>query len=217
MTAAQTDATFSAILRERTAGDHRNAETSPFMSALLDGSLPLAGYTDMIAQHAYAYEVLEAPQPAVADDPVLQPFLHPGLLRTGALYADLEALVGADWRSVHPATPATERYVARLREVGSSWTGGYVAHHYTRYLGDLSGGQFIGRVATRTYDLTPERGGQFASFDQLGDLTEFKDAYRAALDAAPWDEDEQVRIVDEIRAAYTLNGDVFAGLEQHTA
>ncbi|MBX3313949.1 MAG: biliverdin-producing heme oxygenase [Actinobacteria bacterium] len=217
MSAAQTDATFSAILRERTADDHRDAETSTFMSALVDGHLPLAGYTDMLAQHAYAYEALESPAPTVADDPVLQPFLHPGLLRADALAADLHALVGPEWRTVHRPTPATERYVSRLREVGSSWTGGYVAHHYTRYLGDLSGGQFIGRIAARTYDLTPERGGRFASFDQLGDLTAFKDAYRAALDAAPWDGDEQVRIVDEIRAAYALNGDVFAGLEHHTA
>lgn len=217
MTAAQTDATFSTILRERTAGDHRAAEASPFVNALLKGTLPRAGYTDMLAQHAYLYEVLEAPDPAVASDPSVVPFLHPGLDRTPALLADLEALVGADWRSVHPATPSTERYVARVREVGATWPGGYVAHHYTRYLGDLSGGQHIGRIAARAYDLTPEHGGRFPIFEGLGDLGEFKDAYRAALDAAPWDQEEQVRVVDEIRAAYQLNSDVFADLEHHAA
>lgn len=211
----QTDAPFSAVLRERTAGDHRDAETSPFMAALMKGDLPLAGYTDMLAQHAYAYEVLESPSPEVAEDPVVAPFAHPGLLRTEALIADLTDLVGPDWRTVHPAIPATERYVERLREVGSTWPGGYIAHHYTRYLGDLSGGQFIGRVASRTYELTPERGGRFPLFDQLGDLDEFKQGYRAALDAAPWDRDEQSRVIEEIRAAYRLNSDVFADLAHH--
>lgn len=217
MTAASTDATFSTVLRDRTASDHRGAETSPFMTALLDGSLPLAGYTDMLAQHAYAYVALEQPDPAIASDPTVAPFLHPGLLRTDALHADLVDLVGPDWRTVHPASPATDRYVARLREVGADWPGGYVAHHYTRYLGDLSGGQFIGRIAAKAYDLTADRGGRFASFDQLGDLGEFKDRYRASLDAAPWDAAEQERVVDEIRAAYRMNGDVFAELEHHAA
>jgi heme oxygenase len=214
MTAAQTEATFSTILRERTADDHRGAERSPYMSALLDGTLSRAGYTDMLAQHAYVYEVLEAPAPSVADDPAVAPFVHQGLRRTAALEADLTDLVGADWRSVHPATPSTERYVARVREVGATWAGGYVAHHYTRYLGDLSGGQFIGRIAAKAYDLTPEHGGRFADFGGLGDLTAFKDNYRAALDAAPWDADEQVRIVDEIRAAYAFNTAVFDDLDQ---
>jgi len=217
MTAAQTDASFSALLRERTAGDHRDAETSPFMAALLKGELPLAGYTDMLAQHAHAYEALESPDPVVADDPTVAPFLHPGLLRTPALTADLTDLVGSDWRTVHPPSSATSRYVARLRQVGSTWPGGYVAHHYTRYLGDLSGGQFIGRIAARTYDLTPDRGGRFPNFDGLGDLDEFKQGYRRALDDAPWPLDEQTRIVDEIRTAYQLNSDVFAELAHHVA
>ena len=33
----------------------------------------------------------------------------------------------------------------------------------------------------------------------------FKDEYRARVDAAPWDEDEQSRIVDEIKLAFRLN------------
>lgn len=217
MTTAQTEATFSTVLRERTADDHRGAETSRFMSALLDGSLPAEGYADMLAQHAYAYAALESPSAAIAEDSTVQPFLHPGLLRTAALEADLTDLAGTDWRSIYPASPATERYVARLQEVGSDWPGGYVAHHYTRYLGDLSGGQYIGRVAYRTYDLSPEHGGRFPVFEGLGDLNEFKNAYRASLDAAPWDSEEQVRIVDEIRNAYRLNGDVFTDLERHVA
>ena len=109
---------------------------------------------------------------------------------------------------------ATQEYLDRLR---SSWTwpGGYVAHHYTRYLGDLSGGQHIGRVAAEAYGLTPTHGGRFARFDALGDPHRFKADYRQALDDAPWDEAEQERVIDEIREAYRLNSAVFVDLEHH--
>lgn len=208
---------FSAILRSSTTSDHRSAEKNPFMGALMSGKLPLAGYTDMLAQHAYLYEVLEAPSAAVAGDDAVAPLLHDGLLRGPALEADLVALVGENWREVHPATPATERYVARVSEVADDWAGGYVAHHYTRYLGDLSGGQYIGRVATRAYGLEAGVSDNFSRFENLGDLDEFKNAYRANLDAAGWDHDEKLRVIDEIHAAYGFNSAVFADLEHHAS
>lgn len=215
MTTIETDETFSAMLRSRTTTDHRNAERNPFMTALLQGKLPLAGYTDMLAQHAYAYEVLENPSEAVANDPNVARFIDSGLDRTEALEADLTALVGENWREVHPPTPATEAFVARLREVGQNWGGGYVAHHYTRYLGDLSGGQIIGKRVAAAYGLEEGVNDNFARFDKIGDLDEFKNAYRASLDAADWDLDEKQRILDEIQNAYALNADVLSGLSHH--
>src|SRR5690625_4480543 len=104
MTTTETAESFSAMLRSRTTADHRNAERNPFMTALLQGKLPLAGYTDMLAQHAYAYEVLENPSDTVANDPNVARFIDSGLDRTEALEADLTALVGENWREVHPPT-----------------------------------------------------------------------------------------------------------------
>ena len=217
MTATDTTPTFSQTLRERTSDDHRSVERNPFTEALVEGSLPLVGYTDLLAQHLYVYEQLENPAPAVAADPAVQPLLHPGLLRSEALEADLQDLVGADWRTVHPPTPGTQAYAARVQDVAQGWAGGYVAHHYTRYLGDLSGGQFIGRVVAKAFDLSLDHGGRFAHFEGLGDLTEFKNAYRANLDAAGWDEEEQVRVIEEIHAAYSFNNDVFEDLAHHVS
>lgn len=210
-------ASFSSVLRDRTTGDHRNAERSPFMTALLQGKLPLAGYTDMLAQHAYVYEVLENPSDAVASDPAIAPFLDENLDRLPALEADLTALVGENWRQVHPPVPATERYVERLREVGANWPGGHIAHHYTRYLGDLSGGQIIGKRCAATYGFEEGVNDNFARFDRIGDLDDYKNAYREKLDAAPWDHDEKIRIIDEIQNAYTLNAEVFQDLSHHGA
>lgn len=210
-------APFSAVLRERTTSDHRNAERNPFMTALLQGKLPLAGYTDMLAQHAYAYEVLENPSETVAADPTVAALDHRGLHRSEALRSDLVALVGENWREVHPPTPATETFIARLREVGETWPGGHIAHHYTRYLGDLSGGQIIGKRVAAAYGFEARVNDNFARFEGLGDLDDFKNTYRAELDAAPWTHEEKVRIVEEIQNAYALNAAVLDGLSHHGA
>jgi hypothetical protein len=58
-----------------------------------------------------------------------------------------------------------------------------VAHAYTRYLGDLSGGQVLARVARKTYGL--EKGGagtQFYEFDNIENKNGYKKGYRARLD-----------------------------------
>jgi heme oxygenase len=93
-----------------------------------------------------------------------------------------------------------------------TWPGGYIAHHYTRYLGDLSGGQFIAGAVARVYKLTPPNGVRFYDFSSLGDLTEFKERYRALLDTAPWDDDERNRIVGEIGIAYAHNTELLVDL-----
>jgi heme oxygenase len=151
----------------------------------------------------------------MASDPVAGAFIDTALLRLPALSTDLEELAGADWRDAYPASAATTEYAAAI-DRASSWSGGFVAHHYTRYLGDLSGGQHIGRVAARAYDLAPGRGGNFAQFD-IDDPTAYREAYRVRLDEAPWDGDEQRRMIDEVHEAYRHNGAVFADLDRHGA
>lgn len=216
MTATHAPAPFSVQLREQTSGDHRSAEQAPFLGALIGGELPLDAYVDMLAQHRHAYAALEAAPTDLLEHPEVAPFVDPGLARLEPLDRDLHDLAGADWPAAFPASPATERYVTRLVEV-RDWPGGFVAHHYTRYLGDLSGGRFIGRRAAATYDLTPDRGGRFARFDELGDVEAFKARYRRSLDAAPWDAGEQARVIAEIREAYRLNTDVFVDLSRHVS
>lgn len=86
-----------------------------------------------------------------------------------------------------------------------------MAHHYTRYLGDLSGGQYIGRQVRRTLDLAAgEDGVRFYRFP--GKPKSYKDRYRELLDTAPWDAAEQEAVIGEVKAAYRLNAAVTAEL-----
>jgi heme oxygenase (biliverdin-producing, ferredoxin) len=202
---------FAALLKAATQADHTAAEESAFATELLGGRMPLAAYVDLLRQSHPVYEVLEQAVAAHAGTPEVRPFLHPGLARLPALDADLEFLAGPGWRAELDVLPATARYVERIRSVADDWPAGLVAHHYLRYLGDLSGGQIIRRIVGRTYGLD-DRGTRFYVFDEIPKPKPFKDAYRAALDAAPWDDAEQRRVIEEVSLAFRLNRDLFAEL-----
>ncbi len=203
------DQRFSVTLRERTADDHRDAEGSTLMRDLVAGTLPAARLGDLLAQHLLVYRALEGTAEGFRADPAVAPFLSDDLARTPALEHDVTLLLGPGAADEVVARPATAAYVARI-EATAAWGGGFVAHHYTRYLGDLSGGLFIGRVVARSY---PDLDVRFYTFAGIDDPKGFKDAYRAQLDAAPWPAEERERIIDEVHAAYALNTDMFAGLE----
>lgn len=202
---------FAERLRADTAAEHTAAEEQPFVGELLAGRLPVAAYADLLAQSHLVYDVLEEAARSFADHPEAEPFLHPGLVRLPALQADLQFLLGSAWRSSLVPLPATRRYTDRLREVAFGSVPGLVAHHYLRYLGDLSGGQIIRRLVGRAYGLEDD-GVRFYVFDQIAKPKPFKDAYRAALDAAPWTMAQQDGVVDEVMSAFRLNADVFADL-----
>ena len=138
---------LSAALREATAVAHERAEGSAFVADLLGGRYPLAAYTALVVQNHAIYTALEAVSAAWPGDAVAGPFLLPELVRLPSLERDLGSLLGPTWRAEAQrlVQPATVAYVDRLHEVAGSWAGGFVAHHYVRYLGDLSGGQVVGR------------------------------------------------------------------------
>ncbi len=106
----------------------------------------------------------------------------------------------------HPrgGSPAAQSY--RERVAAASWGGALVAHHYTRYLGDLSGGQAIGKILDRTFDLG---GAGLAFYEFPVRAKTYKDSYRARLDGLPLDADEIDRAVDEVKIAFGLNQAVF--------
>ena len=204
---------FSTALRERSSGAHSDSEGQGFMTALLKGEGTRDDYISLVAQHYFIYEALEGAATRMRTDPVASVFITDQLTRLPALEADLAFLIGDDWRERIAPLPSTARYVERIRQVGSTWAGGFVAHHYTRYLGDLTGGIFIGKVVARRFGFETNGIG-FYLFGDIADPRAFKDVYREQLDAAPRDEAEKERVIDEVLAAYRFNTELFAELEQ---
>ncbi|MEU7789535.1 biliverdin-producing heme oxygenase [Amycolatopsis sp. NPDC049159] len=198
---------FSATLRASTLEVHEKANYSTYMRALLGGELSQEGYTQLAIQYYFIYGAIEAASDAMADHPVGGEFVFDELRRLPNLERDLAHLVSPDWRTTITPLASTREYVARVREA-SSWAGGYVAHHYTRYLGDIAGGQAIRRLLERQYDVA-EAGTLFYHFDGIGSAPRFRDQYRAKLDSAPWDEAERARVIGETLVAFECNVAVF--------
>ena len=204
---------FSTVIRSASHEQHTEAESSTFMSDLLGGRLGVAAYARYTEQLWFVYEALESGAERLAADPVAGPFVRPELYRLAALERDLRHLRGQDWRTGLSALPATRAYAARVRECAERWPGGYVAHHYTRYLGDLSGGQIIRGRAERTWGFARKGDGvRFYVFERIANPAAFKRSYRELLDAVRADDLEKQRIVSECRRAFALNTEVFRAL-----
>jgi len=204
---------FSARLRDETREDHERTESSPFVTAYLAGQVPIDGYAALQGQLWSIYDALESSAAQLRDDPVAGPFLDPRLDRLPSLDADLRRLVGDDWRERVRPGEATRAHAERIRELARTWPGGFIAHHYIRYLGDLSGGRALGSRARKLYQLDDD-GVRFYRFDDIESPKEFKDGYRRLLDAAPWSAGEQARIVDEARTGFRLTGAMFEELDR---
>lgn len=202
---------FSTALRERSSSAHSGSESAGFMADLIKGDGTRDDYISLVAQHWFIYLALEGAAERMRRDPVASCFISEKLTRLPALEADLEFLVGPDWRERITPLPTTQRYVDRVEKVGATWVGGFVAHHYTRYLGDLSGGQFIGRLMQRRFGFDTNGIG-FYLFHDIADPKQFKKFYRQQLDAAPWDDAEQERVIDEVLLAYRFNTELFEDL-----
>ncbi|MFB7335773.1 heme oxygenase (biliverdin-producing) [Streptomyces adustus] len=206
---------FSTVIRTASHEQHTEAETSTFMSDLLGGRLGVDAYARYTEQLWFVYEALEAGSGRLAGDPVAGPFVRPELFRLAALERDLAHLRGADWRAGLSALPATRAYADRVRECAEQWPGGYVAHHYTRYLGDLSGGQIIRDRAERTWGFERKGDGvRFYVFEEIANPAAFKRDYRELLDTVRADDLERQRIVAECRRAFALNTAVFHALAE---
>jgi len=202
---------FSQALRERTRGGHSASEGANFMDDLMTGKGSRDDYISLVAQHYFIYAALEAAAEKMKDDADAAAFITPQLTRLPALEADLLFLLGDDWRSIIAPLPTTARYVDRIETVAATWSGGFIAHHYTRYLGDLSGGQIIRTLMQRQFGFETNGVG-FYLFDQIAKPKEFKDVYRAQLDAVTWSEDERERVIDEVMVAYRFNTELFVDL-----
>ncbi len=199
---------LSAAMREGSRAEHEAAEGSSFMSELLDGGIRPEGYTAYLLRLRTVYAAMESVGRQHLDDPFVAAVHDVDLERLAAIDADLDHWSPGGPREVD--SPAADAYAARLR-ASAAWGGLFAAHHYTRYLGDLSGGQAIGRCLDRAFDLDG-RGIAFYDFSAIGKPKPYKDAYRARLDDLGTSPEETDLVVAEVKVAFGLNQALFEEL-----
>ncbi len=210
------DGSFSYAIRTATWGDHSDSEGSSVMEDIMRMRATREEYVDLVVQHYFMYEALEEASKALAADPRFAA-LHPAaIVREQTLVEDLEFLVGENWRDEISPVPATAAYADRIREIAAEgWLPGIIAHHYTRYLGDLSGGQMIAKRVKKQFGYE-HAGVAFYDFAELGEIDKYKQEYRGVLNSLgeTLDETERERMVDEVRTAYRFNSQVFVEMKQ---
>ncbi len=200
---------LSVLLRDGSREEHRDAEGSSFMSELVAGRVSERGYAHYLTCLRTVYRALEHVAADLEDDPLAGTVIDHDLDRVAAIEADLAVWGGP----IDVDSPAARAYAERIR-ASVEWGGLFVAHHYTRYLGDLSGGQVIGRMLTREYDLPAGAGVEFYRFDAIPKPKPYKDRYRATLDELPLDDAGRERILEEVKAVFGLNAAIFAELSE---
>lgn len=194
---------LSAVLRASTWRSHTRAEYSDFEQALVQGVLPREAYAELMAQSYFIYAALERACRQMADHPVAGLMCFEELYRTEAIEADLAFYYGPQWRDIVSPLPLTQEYCDRIASASAAGPGGFIAHHYTRYLADLSGGVYIDQAIAKAYELD-EDGRRFYRFD-IPDFDAFKQTYRKLIDELPLSVSEQLALIDEAAVAYEYN------------
>ena len=148
----------------------------------------------------------------LTDHPVVGPVAMAQLNRREALEQDLTYYFGDSWNDqIQPSLRLRPMWSAfmpwpRVSEL-------LVGHHYTRYLGDLSGGQILKNIAQKAMNMDGDAGLRFYVFDDIADEKAFKTTYRSAMDTLPIDQAMADRIVEEANHAFHLNMNMFKELE----
>lgn len=186
---------LTAELRRRTAAAHDAAEREPLLAALARGDVTRAQLAALLAALVPVHDALERGARDRADDPVVGPFLLPGLERSARLRADVAHLGGAS------GSPAGDVYAARVDAAARTSAVAFLAHHYVRTLADLSGGQVVRAALERRLGLVDGAGASSFAFPDLRP-GEAGRAYRQRLDALALTEDEREELLAEALVAY---------------
>ncbi|XP_061455210.1 heme oxygenase 2 [Rhineura floridana] len=207
---------LSELLKEGTKESHDRAENTQFVKDFLKGRIKRELFKLGTVALYFTYSALEEEMERNKDQPAFTPLYFPlELHRQEALAKDLEYFYGEDWREKIQCSEATQRYVERIQHVGQHEPELLVAHAYTRYMGDLSGGQVLKKVAQRALRLpSTGEGIQFYVFENISNPQQFKQFYRARLNALDLDKGTKERIVGEANKAFEFNMQVFEELDK---
>ena len=207
---------LSRCLREGTQQSHTAAENTAFMKCFLKGIVEREPLRKLFADLYFVYSALEAAFLRHSNHPILSKVYFPELNRAGHLVQDLTFYYGENWREQIQPSPAGWVYHDRIQTLADTDPLLLIAHAYTRYMGDLSGGQSLKNVIRSALSLPPGIGTSFYEFEQIPTpeaRREFKERYRQALDDLPLDMETIQRIVVEANQVFGLNRDVMHELE----
>ena len=200
---------LAAELKTGTKRSHTAAENTKFVGSFLRGVVSEENYRTLIKDFYFVYSAIEEEMERLEDNEYIAPINFKELNRVEQLKMDVRYYYGPNWRSIIAPSESAVQYVERVHEVADKDPYLLVGHHYTRYLGDLSGGQILKGIAEKALNLREGEGLKFYDFDKIDDKKAYKDRYRFALDCLPLDKPKIDAIIAEANYAFKLNMDLF--------
>jgi len=202
-------------LREGTTKSHSMAENVSFVKSFLGGVVDKKSYRKLVANLFFVYSAIEQEMDRNEDNVAIKAIYFPELNRKLSLSKDLEYYYGPEWSSQITPSSATQIYVDRIHNIGISQPELLIAHAYTRYMGDLSGGQILKKIAQNAMNLSGNDGICFYDFVDIPDDNAFKKVYRDAMDNAPLNDQQIVQIIAEANISFNLNMKIFQELNSN--
>lgn len=202
-------------LREGTTKSHSMAENVSFVKSFLGGVVDKKSYRKLVANLFFVYVAIEDEIEKNKDSAVIQAIYFPELYRQKSLIKDLEYYYGIDWQNKVEPSLATQVYINRIHNIGASQPELLIAHAYTRYMGDLSGGQILKKIAQNAMQLSGNVGTAFYNFDDIDDDKTFKENYRNALNDIPLSSEQINQIIAEANISFNLNMKMFQELNSN--
>ena len=204
---------FALQLKTETKKSHTAAENTKFVSSFLRGVISKDSYKQLVANFYFVYRAMEEEFEKHKNHPVLGELHNEALNRVNNLERDLRYYYGPIWRHHIKPTEQCQRYVNRIREVSDDEPELLIGHHYTRYMGDLSGGQILKNIAEKSLNLRPGEGLHFYEFEGIDDKKVFKQGYRSMLNNLPITQSMANAIITEANWAFRLNMFMFDELQ----
>ena len=199
---------LAAELKTGTKRSHTAAENTKFVGSFLRGVVSEENYRTLIKDFYFVYSAIEEEMERLEDNEYIAPINFKELKRVEQLKMDVRYYYGPNWRGIIQPSESAIQYVERIHEVAEDNPKLLIGHHYTRYLGDLSGGQILKGIAEKALNLREGEGLKFYEFD-IDDKKAYKDTYRSALNTIPLDQGQIDAIIAEANHAFKLNMDLF--------
>jgi len=199
-------------LDDGTRRSHSVAQNSSFVSGFFRGLSTREAYSKLLTSLYFVYTAMEDTFDSTSDD-MVKKMDNSELRRVEALSVDMEYFYGAGWEKVITPSRAAKKYADRVLEVGRDQPKLLIAHQYTRYLGDLFGGQMMGGMATRSLNLEDGNGVAFYTFDDINSPKDFITTWYQKLNELDLTAKERQEIVDEANYVFELNIEILEELE----
>mmetsp|Transcript_152297 Transcript_152297/g.277094 ORF Transcript_152297/g.277094 Transcript_152297/m.277094 type:complete len:326 (-) Transcript_152297:73-1050(-) len=195
-------------LDDGTRKSHSMAENTQFVTGFFKGISTRDAFSELVASLYFVYRSMEEAFDT-AQDANVKALDYPELRRLKSLEEDMAYYFGDNWKQTVKPSKGTQEYCDRIATIAREEPPLLIAHMYTRYLGDLFGGQMMGGMARSSLKLDQSRGTRFYEFDDIPNNKKFIEGWYSKLNELDLSEKQKQEIVDEANLVFTLNIKLF--------